>query len=388
METLASNPTSESNQLTKILEPDVLLAQKGNVDAYSRLIKRCQNTVTSIALSIVKNIDDSEEVAQQVFIAAWQNLTKLKNTDSFLPWLRQTTRYKAINYLRDNRVVSRVGSDEADSLLAQISDPSISNDEQLITDDRDRILQHFIDLLESEEREIVLLYYREEQSSQHVAELLGISPTNVRQKLSRVRKSLKQALLENASDVLIKSVPALSFSALIAASIVPSSPVAAATLASGAGTAATQANMSPIAKFFAMLGGAALGGMLAILAVIWSNKVARNSIKDESKKQVLKKHRNILITWIAFCSILLVCAYELTSGWIAPTLSYIVFAFGLVKLMLDSMKLINEETQKQRLAEGKPVSVWPTRVSYLCLVLSICVGFAGLFIGLIASGRF
>jgi hypothetical protein len=56
--------------------------------------------------------------------------------------------------------------------------------------------------------------------------------------------------------------------------------------------------------------------------------------------------------------------------------------------MLDSMKLINEETQKQRLVEGKPVSVWPTRVSYLCLALSICVGFAGLFIGLIASGRF
>ena len=62
---------------------DVLLAQNGDIQAYERLIKHCQNAVTSIALAIVKDIDDSEEVAQQVFVSIWQNLNKLKNPSSF-----------------------------------------------------------------------------------------------------------------------------------------------------------------------------------------------------------------------------------------------------------------------------------------------------------------
>ena len=60
------------------LMPDVLAAQQGDMAAYQRLISRCRQMVSSIALAIVKDLDRSEDVAQQVFIHVWQQLPQLR----------------------------------------------------------------------------------------------------------------------------------------------------------------------------------------------------------------------------------------------------------------------------------------------------------------------
>ncbi|NQY65139.1 MAG: hypothetical protein HRT38_15720 [Alteromonadaceae bacterium] len=63
-------------------------------------------------------MDNSDEVAQQIFICLWQNLNKLKDNVSFLPWLRQTTRYTAYNFLRDSKVDRKIVDEQADTLLS------------------------------------------------------------------------------------------------------------------------------------------------------------------------------------------------------------------------------------------------------------------------------
>lgn len=56
------------------LMPDVLAAQQGDMAAYQRLISRSRQMVSSIALAIVKDLDRSEDIAQQVFIHVWQQI--------------------------------------------------------------------------------------------------------------------------------------------------------------------------------------------------------------------------------------------------------------------------------------------------------------------------
>ena len=105
------------------LVPDVLAATQGSVQAYERLVHRCRQTVSGIALAILRDLDASEEVAQDVFIYVWQQLGTLKEPASFLPWVRQITRYRAYNYLRDHRVAQTVRGEEAELLLASFADP-------------------------------------------------------------------------------------------------------------------------------------------------------------------------------------------------------------------------------------------------------------------------
>lgn len=206
--------------------------------------------------------DDLAWLEPQVFIAVWENINKLKNSSSFLLWIRQSTRYTAFNFLRDNKSSARINAGQADKILAQIADPSLQNDDKLIIDNQNVVLHHFIDQLAQNDREIVLLYYREEQSSKQVAEFLNLSHSNVRKKLSRVRQSLNSDVLKRASHLVCSTAPAIGFSALVCTLRVPSAPVVAATLA--ASSASSKASSSFIVKITTILGGPFTGGSLRL----------------------------------------------------------------------------------------------------------------------------
>src|SRR5688500_18082989 len=84
-----------SDSLSQTLAPDVHLAASGSLDAFARIVDKTSGLVCSITLAIVRNVEDSEDLAQEVYLAAWQALPKLRNPASFLPWLRQTARNSA-----------------------------------------------------------------------------------------------------------------------------------------------------------------------------------------------------------------------------------------------------------------------------------------------------
>lgn len=58
------------------LESDVLRAGNGDEAAFARLVERTANTVCSIALAIVRNVEASEDIAQEAFLAAWSKQTR------------------------------------------------------------------------------------------------------------------------------------------------------------------------------------------------------------------------------------------------------------------------------------------------------------------------
>ncbi|MCF6193840.1 MAG: sigma-70 family RNA polymerase sigma factor, partial [Kangiellaceae bacterium] len=184
-------------------------AKNGDINAFTRIINQTRNTVSSIALAIVKDLDNSEEVAQQVFISVWENLNQLKNNASFYPWIRQIARYKAYNFLRDNKVDRKVSGEQAEYLLAQFCDPDEPQEEQMERYQQSQILNGFISDLPDESREIVLLYYREEQSTKQVATLLDLSEVNVRKKLSRTRNLLKHQLLDKYGKLILSTAPTI-----------------------------------------------------------------------------------------------------------------------------------------------------------------------------------
>ena len=78
--------------------------------------------VAAIALAIVRDVPASEDIAQEAFLSAWQNLRRLQNPASFLPWLRQITRNLARDHLRARRRLPRE-ADDADAAIEAAADP-------------------------------------------------------------------------------------------------------------------------------------------------------------------------------------------------------------------------------------------------------------------------
>ncbi|MEP2651042.1 MAG: sigma-70 family RNA polymerase sigma factor [Paraglaciecola sp.] len=367
------------------LNHDVSLAQGSDQQAFSRLIKHTQNLVSSIALSIVKDLDHSEDVTQQVYIGAWQNITELKNGDSFLPWLRQMTRYKALNFLRDNKVRQKIEGEEADQILAQFCDPKLAIDDNIQRAQSNLIIQNFIDKLPDESRELVLLYYREEQSSQQVARLLELSEANVRKKLSRVRQLLQKQIMGKYGRLLLSTAPAAGLSGLILGAITTSSPVAAATISSISASSKT----GVLQKIGLLLGGSMIGAFFAIIAIRLSTKpLLKKATSDEAKQQILRYRRNITI-WIIFSAVLLTIGYEFTTGWWGPVSAFSIFAAGILFHTNKMQTLIAQQTLAEPSIDTKEIS--HQKFQALCgfwgKYLGLFSGFSGLIYGLVASGR-
>jgi len=103
------------------LETDVLAASAGDALAFGRLVDQTKSAVTAVALAIVGDHPASQDIAQDVFLAAWRNLGKLRSPASFLPWLRQTTRNRAHTWLRDQGR-RRLAATRVDVLLPEVAD--------------------------------------------------------------------------------------------------------------------------------------------------------------------------------------------------------------------------------------------------------------------------
>ena len=79
---------------------DVDASRRGDQTVFARLVEATCALVSSIAFTIVRNPDVSGDITQDVFLAAWHDISKLRKASSLLPWLRQITRNRAHHVLR------------------------------------------------------------------------------------------------------------------------------------------------------------------------------------------------------------------------------------------------------------------------------------------------
>ncbi|MEH6421857.1 RNA polymerase sigma factor [Pseudomonas sp. CGJS7] len=253
--------------LHSLIGHDLPAASRGDTAAYSRIVGACQNSVTAIALAMVRDVHASEDIAQEAFLNAWQNIRKLQNPQSFLPWLRQITRNLAHDHLRARKRLPR-GGDDMEAAIASAADPEPSAVERLIEGERAQVAAELISALPDESREVLLLYYREGQSSQQVAALLGLSDAAVRKRLSRARGAVRGELMERFAAFATASAPSVGFTTLVASALGVISPAGTTVAVVGASSLGSSlaGKLGVGGMASAGASGGMLGGALAFLA--------------------------------------------------------------------------------------------------------------------------
>lgn len=261
----------------------VLAAAQGDVEAYGRLVDETSPLVSSIALAIVRDVEFSRDVAQEVLLSVWRDLRKLRNPASFLPWLRQVTRNRARIALRTQSRKTRLGETGFHDLLPLVTDTRPTVADEMIASEQARAVSEALSNLPEETREVVTLFYREEQSIAQVASLLDLSEAAVKKRLSRARETLRASLLEQAASTLSCTKPGPDFTAMIVGALpvtVPSGAAFAALAAKIHGSGAWAAAAKLLLPFSGALLGAA-GGTTGVL--IGARKWHREAIDDRER---------------------------------------------------------------------------------------------------------
>ena len=263
-------------------DPDVLAAAGGDRGAFGRLVDRYQGLVCALCLTLVRDVAASEDLAQDVFLAAWRGLPRLRSPDSFLPWLKQLTRHRARTYVSTRSRAPQLLEDEVtrEALVASLADPKPHPGEAALQAEERRLLLEVLDTLPEEARELVTLFYREGRSVAQVAVLLELSEEAVRQRLSRARARLRAGLLERFGELLGRTAPDARFSAAVLAAL----PLAGPGGGVAAGLGLKAAKLSGMA-----LGGAALGLAGGLAGVFLGRRQGLKAARDERERQGVRR---------------------------------------------------------------------------------------------------
>jgi RNA polymerase sigma-70 factor (ECF subfamily) len=148
----------------------------------AELVDRYGRAVLAVCLAKVGGRDDAEDLMQDVFVKAMTNIHGLRDFRSAGPWILKIARTTCIDYLRRRRPTEQLSDDAP----AAVSASSASSEH----------LRSAIRRLPPYYAEAISLYYLDGRSSLHVAELLGITPEAVRQRLVRARALLHDMLRE------------------------------------------------------------------------------------------------------------------------------------------------------------------------------------------------
>jgi RNA polymerase sigma factor (sigma-70 family) len=284
------------------LATHVPAAARGDRDAFAVLVDATRSVVSSIALAIVRDSDLSRDIAQDVFLAAWRDLGQLRDPNSFLPWLRQLTRHRAYHVLRtERRRDRRIGDADIDALIGLAIDPRPDAGAQLLAEEERRLLAAVLDELPDEAREVVTLYYREGQSTAHVAALLGLSDANVRQRLARARARLRQDLLDRYGAVAAKNAPDGQFTAAIMIAL----SVGAPSVSSAATATMMSTGASWVVKVLAAGSGALLGAAGGMAGVLYGSRRLRRGARSIEELDAIKRFEFASIFLIGLGAVLL-----------------------------------------------------------------------------------
>ncbi len=169
-------------------------AQAGDQLAFREVVERYQSKVFSIIYGILRNHNDAEDIAQQVFTKVYFSIRSFDFRSSLLTWIYKITVNECYDYLRKKKVRKLVyESDftEEDTLRMENSEPA--RDQRPPVDvtlaQRDLALKLLAKLPE-EERTLLLLKEVEGHSVEELAEMTGINENTIKVKLVRARQKL------------------------------------------------------------------------------------------------------------------------------------------------------------------------------------------------------
>lgn len=166
---------------------------KGDQQAYAGLVDRYQSFVFTLALRFTKNREDAEEVAQDIFIKAYRSLADFRGASKFSTWLYTIVNTTCITFLRKKRLETHSLDNEK---VFEAADSLESGMRANLVEQKSRVamVNKAIHMLNTDDAEVITLFYKGEQTLEEIASVLRIEPNTAKVRLHRARTRLKEKM--------------------------------------------------------------------------------------------------------------------------------------------------------------------------------------------------
>lgn len=160
----------------------------GKTASFAYLVDRHKDMAFTIAVKIVRNREDAEEITQDSFVKAYQSLRSFKGESKFSTWLYRIVYNAAISHTR--RQKHEFTAIDENLIGNMTEDEIVENLDQLDREEQSMLVASAVDHLPPDESALVSLFYMQETSVEDISRITGLSVSNVKVKLHRIRKKL------------------------------------------------------------------------------------------------------------------------------------------------------------------------------------------------------
>ncbi len=170
----------------------------GDVNAYAQLVEKHKEMVFTIANRITRRREDAEEIAQDAFMKAFQHLKEFKKQSKFSTWLYRITYNTAISRIR-KKSLEMTTLDE--NMMEKIPEDDVRNDiKDLNEQEQQQLINIVLEQLNELDYLIITMFYLKEKSIDDIADITGLSKSNIKVKLHRIRKKMYQDLYNRMGE--------------------------------------------------------------------------------------------------------------------------------------------------------------------------------------------
>ncbi|HEV7242205.1 MAG TPA: sigma-70 family RNA polymerase sigma factor [Thermoanaerobaculia bacterium] len=165
--------------------------QDGDAEAYDTLVSKYLPRVVAIAWGVVRNAHDAEDLAQEAFVRAYQNIGRFRTSDPFGPWIGRIVTNLALDVMKHRRKFRHeelAGTEPA----ARRDDADV----MAASNDIGARIDAAIEELPEMQRLVARLHLVEEMEHVEIAAITGLSDGTVRSHLSHARAKLREKLAD------------------------------------------------------------------------------------------------------------------------------------------------------------------------------------------------
>lgn len=158
-------------------------------DKFVGFLTASQDQLRAYILACLGSYNDALDVLQATNVVLLRKANDISSLEEFQRWAIQVAKYEVLAYLRDSQRRGFVFAPELAELMAQATEPKLSNVSM-----RQSALRQCLSLLPEEKQEVVRLRYSQDLTTRQIASELGRSENSVKVMLHRLRKALQKCI--------------------------------------------------------------------------------------------------------------------------------------------------------------------------------------------------
>ena len=165
----------------------------GDEHAIETLVRQFEADVFRLALSIVGDTAEANEITQETFIAMLRSLSSYEERKSFKAWLYTIALNQSRSHLRKRKTLEKL-RDALSAIFRIETQRILSPEDTLIQSEQEKILWDHLNTMDERFRTVVVLRYFHELSIAEISEILSVNEGTIHSRLHTARERLKQAL--------------------------------------------------------------------------------------------------------------------------------------------------------------------------------------------------